>query len=420
MINKYKRKILNKIPKDWEIITLKNLFTFKNGVNSDGVNYGKGIKFINVLEIINNNSINYNNIPGSVSLDEKKISLYLVKKGDVLFNRTSETQNEIGLSAVYLDDKEVVFGGFVIRARPKNDKLDLKFKKYMFSSTTVRKDIVKRGQGGIRYNIGQQDLCKVKLPLPPLPEQRNIAEILSTWDDAIEKLENLLDKKGLLKKGLIQRLLTGEKRLPGYSESIKYKNLQPYIYEVSKRNFDNKVNKVLSVTNTRGFIEQSEQFERIVASKDVSNYKIVEKGQFAYNPSRINVGSIDLLKDYDKGILSPMYIVFQTYKNLMYSNYLYYLLKSYWFLGHIPQYVQGSVRDSLSFDGLCAMKFFIPSIPEQKKIASVLSTIDSEIELFEKRLELLNSQKKGLMQKLLTGKIRVKGSVKSVMKEYET
>ena len=102
-----------------------------------------------------------------------------------------------------------------------------------------------------------------------------------------------------------------------------------------------------------------------------------------------------------------MYIVFKVNERKLSADYLCQQLKSWWFVGHISNYVQGSVRDSLSFDGLCSMKFFIPSIKEQNAIAEILTSADREIEKEKKKLEALKQQKKGLMQQLLTGKKRV-------------
>jgi len=196
--------------------------------------------------------------------------------------------------------------------------------------------------------------------------------------------------------------------LKGFEGKVELKIIGHYLNEVSERNKNRKILSVLSVTNSRGFINQSEQFGRAVASEDVSNYKIVRKGQFAYNPSRVNVGSIDMLSSFEEGILSPMYVVFETNNNELLPEYLYYHIKSNWFTGHIPMFVQGSVRDSLSFDGLSGMKFFIPSIDEQTAIANILQSADKEIQLLKFKLEKLKEQKKGLMQVLLTGKVRVK------------
>jgi type I restriction enzyme S subunit len=202
-------------------------------------------------------------------------------------------------------------------------------------------------------------------------------------------------------------LLTGKKRVKGFGGKIGLKHLKPFVRELSNRNKES-IDTILSVTNQNGFTLQKEQFDRVVASEDLSNYKIIQKAQFAYNPSRVNVGSLDLLEKFDKGVLSPMYIVFETKEELLLSKFLYYQLKTFWFTEHIPMFVQGSVRDSLSFDGLCAMKFFIPSIEEQIAITNILLEADNEINLAKQKLTKLKEQKKGLMQQLLTGKKRVK------------
>jgi type I restriction enzyme S subunit len=396
------------IPSEWDLFKLGDLFEFKNGINAGKESYGRGVKFINVMEVIYHDFIFPDMIPGTVQISDEQKELYLVKDGDVLFNRTSETIDEIGLSAVYNGEEEVVFGGFVIRGRPILDAIDAIYKRYCLRSSIVRNQIIKGGQGAVRTNIGQGDLSQVIIALPPLSEQKNIGLVLSTVDSSIQKIEQLINQKELQKKWLMKQLLSGKQRLNGFKGEIKPKVVGQYIEEISERNKDLQVTRVLSVTNSRGFINQSDQFDRSVASEDASNYKIVRNGQFAYNPSRVNVGSLDLLRNFEEGILSPMYVVFSTDEKHLLANFLYFHLKTQWFYGHIPMFVQGSVRDSLSFDGLCSMKFFIPSIEEQASITHVLQIAEKEITLLKLKAEKLREKKKGLMQQLLTGKIRIK------------
>jgi type I restriction enzyme S subunit len=396
------------IPNEWNVVYLGELFDFKNGINAGKESYGSGVKFINVMEVIYNDFITSDLIPGTVQISDEHKKLYLVKDGDVLFNRTSETVEEIGLSAVYNGTDEVVFGGFVIRGRPLNSSIDDFYKRYCLRSSIVRNQIVRNGQGAVRTNIGQGDLSKVLIPLPPLSEQQSIARILKSCDEVIETTEKLIAHKEFRKKWLMQQLLSGKIRLKGSSGEVKLKVIGQFLKEISERNKESKITNVLSVTNSRGFISQSDQFDRSVASEDASNYKIVRKGQFAYNPSRVNVGSLDLLRNFDEGILSPMYVVFTTNEKHLLPDFLYFHLKTQWFYGHIPMFVQGSVRDSLSFDGLCSMKFFIPTIEEQKAILQILQVADKEIYLLKSKADKLRDKKKALMQQLLTGKIRVK------------
>ncbi|MBX3630762.1 MAG: restriction endonuclease subunit S [Nitrosomonas sp.] len=256
--------------------------------------------------------------------------------------------------------------------------------------------------------VNRSDLGAIKIALPPLPEQKKIARILSTWDRAIEVTERLLNNSHQQKKALMQQLLTGKKRLPGFSGEWKEIRLKNVLVEGKERNKDSAIDRVLSVTNRNGFVLPEEQFSKRVASDNVSNYKIVRKGQFGYNPSRLNVGSFARLNAYDVGILSPMYVVFRIKENLLNSNYFLVWMSSNEAKQRILSSTQGSVRDSVGFDALCSFPFKLPSTEEQQKIASVLSAADKEIEILEQKLGCLRQEKKALMQQLLTGKRRVK------------
>lgn len=293
----------------------------------------------------------------------------------------------------------------------KNINVDMKFLYYVLNSEKFkyRISIIATGTSDSMKNISKSDFLNVKIIFPKLKEQEKISEILSTWDDAMGKIESLIEEKKIIKKGLMQQLLTGKKRLKGFENQDKTINrLKSYLQECTARNKNNEIKRVLSVTNSRGFIEQSEQFDRTIASADVSEYKIVKNGEFGYNPSRVNVGSIDLLKNFDCGLLSPMYVVFKAKEDSLLPEYLYQYFKSRNFYEDMKNYLQGSVRQNLNFKALCQMKLFIPCLEEQQAIANILTTADKEISLLEEKLEILREQKKGLMQDLLTGKVRVK------------
>lgn len=297
--------------------------------------------------------------------------------------------------------------------------------------------------------------------VPPIKEQEKIAQILNTWDSCIHNLEKLIKTKERYKKGLMQRLLippqedlTGglprslttfrndglalplggkhneaiqnldSKTLDCHDLQSKSRNdiqalrfkefsgtwqevkLGEVLEESSQRNKSLQIDNVLSVTNSMGFIQQKEYFEKEVASKNTSNYKIINYGEFAYNPARINVGSIALLDSYEIGILSPMYIVF---KCVRVNKYFFkYWLDSFMFKGILGQFLAGSVRQVLAFSDMKQIKIYLPSLQEQEKIARVLSLCDEEIQTFKKMLESRKKQKRGLMQNLLNGKVRVK------------
>lgn len=167
-------------------------------------------------------------------------------------------------------------------------------------------------------------------------------------------------------------------------KKVKLKEL---IKEVNERNKGEKIKRVLSVTNSRGFVSQEEYFEGTVHSANISNYKIVRKNQFAYNPSRVNVGSIDILKHYEEGALSPMYVVFEVDTTKLLPDYFKYYFQTNRFLENVKNNTQGSVRNSLSFKALADFDYLLPTIEEQEKIVEILKTIDSIIEKYESLLE---------------------------------
>ncbi len=388
---------------------LGELFEFKNGINAPKDSYGIGVKFVNVMEVIYHNCITADTIPGSVKITDKQIDDFIVKRGDVLFNRTSETTEEIGLAAVYLDDEKVVFGGFVIRGIPKDKNLEDEFKKYCFHSKFVRQQIIKGGQGAVRSNIGQGDLEKVKIPLPPLPEQRAIAHILGLMDSAINTNNRLIAQKELRKKWLMQNLLTGKKRLKGFGGEWREIHIKDVSKEVSLRNKEDKQLTVLSCTKYAGLVPSLEYFGRKIFSDDISTYKIVPKNHFAYATNHIEEGSIGYQDILDEALISPMYTVFRTDSSID-DTFFYSLLKSHKCISQYQARMEGSIdrRGGLRWEAFSIIRIAIPSIEEQVAIAHVLQAADRELNLLRAKTEKLREQKKGLMQQLLTGKKRVR------------
>ncbi len=330
--------------------------------------------------------------------DEYKAKYSYPKVGDVLISAAGT----IGRSVIFDGTPSYYQDSNIVWIDNDNKQLLNKYLYYYYSTINWITDT------GTIPRLYNGALKAIQIPTPPIEQQKRIVSILELWDTAIAKQTELVEKLTLRKRGLMQQLLTGKKRLKGFEKGA-FQRLGNYITECNRRN--NGCNRVLSVTNTRGFILQEEQFDKIVASNNTSNYKVVRQGEFAYNPSRVNVGSLAMLNEYDEGILSPMYIVFKANENID-KNYLLQCLQSYWFRGHIPAYTQGSVRDSLSFDGLCSMKFYIPTPQEQKAISAILEYADKEIELANEKLARLQEEKRGLMQVLLSGKKRIKSNNK--------
>jgi len=194
--------------------------------------------------------------------------------------------------------------------------------------------------------------------------------------------------------------------------------LKEVLKEVNIRNKDEKVKRVLSVTNSRGFINQEEYFEGTVHSTNISNYKVVRKKQFAYNPSRVNVGSIDILENYEDGALSPMYVVFEVDANKLLPEYFKYYFQTNKFYENVKNNTQGSVRNSLSFKALSDFDYLLPPIKEQEKIVGILSDIDEIIIKNREKINLYIKRKVVIIDSILKNSKYSRKKVKEVAEIY--
>ncbi|ELD1746989.1 restriction endonuclease subunit S [Escherichia coli] len=401
------------VPKGWASLQLGKIMSFKNGLNFTKTDNGDSIKIVGVgdfkdfTELSSTEHLELISVAGRIRDEE------LLNNGDLLFVRSNGNKDLIGRCMFFPEVRErLSFSGFTIRGRVINEAAFPAYMAIVARSSQFQTQISKASGGTNISNLSQQILNDINLLLPPLIEQKKIAQILSTWDKAISVTEKLLTNSQQQKKALMQQLLSGKKRLldengvmfSGEWEVVRLKQL---IHEEKKRNRDNHIQRVLSVTNHSGFVSPEEQFSKRVASEDVSTYKIVKKNQYGYNPSRLNVGSFARLDNYDEGVLSPMYVVFSINHERLNSDYFLNWMSSNEAKQRIAGSTQGSVRDSVGFDALCSFSFSLPTLMEQQKIAAVLSAADAEMSMLEKKLACLKEEKKALMQQLLTGKRRV-------------
>ena len=268
------------------------------------------------------------------------------------------------------------------------------------------------------HGTGRLDTESIKsfpVDIPPLPEQKKIAQILSTWDKAITTTEQLLANSQQQKKALMQQLLTGKKRLIGFDGEWKSKKLSELFKRVTEKNNGQSIN-VVTISGQQGLIRQDEFFKKSVASDILDEYFLLRKGQFAYNKSYSNnypMGAIKRLNRYDNGVVTTLYICFEiSDKDRADSDFFEHYFESGLMIRGLSQIAHEGGRahgllnvKSIDFFNL---KINIPDFEEQQKIAEVLSTADREIEILQQKLGGLKQEKKALMQQLLTGKRRVK------------
>jgi len=387
---------------NWRTKLTEDLFIFKNGLNKEKEFFGRGTPIINFTDVYHLSGININDIKGLVELNNSEKDRFSANIGDVFFTRTSESIDDIGMAAVLLDDiKHCVFSGFVLRARPINNDLDLFFKKYCFSTYSVRKEIVTKSSMTTRALTSGTLLKKVKISFPSFTEQQKIATFLSAVD---EKLKQLTKKKKLLsayKKGIMQKIFSQGLRFKDDNgnnyPNWKEKRIGDVFEERNEKNFIDM--ELLSISIKKGIFPQSGGNKRDNSNKDKSKYKRVLKGDVAYNSMRMWQGASAVSSL--NGIISPAYTVLKlnVFNN---SQYFGYLFKMSFMIQTFQKNSQGMTSDTwnLKYRMISRIKVNVPSLVEQNKIANFLSSLDSKTELVNTQIENTKAFKKGLLQQM--------------------
>lgn len=383
----YKKSILGDIPDNWQVKSLGEIFEFKNGLNKEKKYFGRGTPIVNYVDVYNNRQVNGDELQGTVQVTDSEKERFNVQNGDVFFTRTSETIDEIGYSSVAMNvDPGTVFSGFVLRAREKQTTLDNLYKKYCFSTYLARKEIITKSSMTTRALTSGTLLSGVNVIIPPLEEQKKIANILSTWDRAVEIKSNLISAKEKYMLSLVYQVFQE------HSSETTYK-IDSLIDE------EMKTSRKSSEGNEKGqypfFTNSTDDFHKYLDDYDFDGEFIVANtGGKAYF-------------DYYNGKFSAMSdcYVFSVSKTVN-PRFLYYKLKV------IEKYIDyvgftGSGLKHLDKSWFKRLEVKLPSVEMQLKIIRLLDSHQKEIALLKNEVNLIKYQKQGLMQQLLTGKIRV-------------
>ena len=334
--------------------------------------------------------IGQNKLPG-IKTECKPKNFELCKEGDVAFADASEDTNDVAkaIEFVNLNNHKTVCGLHTIHGRDNKHLTVLGYKGYAFASPLFHNQIRRIAQGTKIYSISSKNFAECYIGIPSKDEQSKIARLLALIDSRIATQNKIIEDLKKLKVAIIEKV---------FSENKCNCKIGDVISQISHRNRSKKETNILSVSNKWGFVEQSEQFEdRIVASEDITNYKIVRINDFAYNPARINVGSIARLKRYESGIVSPMYICFHS-QNALLPEYLELFFYTQYFKHEMYKRLEGSVRLCLSFEGLTNIPIFIPEITTQREISIKVNSIETKIGIEETYLNALKDQKQYLLK----------------------
>lgn len=263
-------------------------------------------------------------------------------------------------------------------------------------------------------HLTKEQLENTSILLPPLPEQQKIAAILSTWDKAISTTDALLANSRQQKKALMQQLLTGKRRLPGFTGEWKTILLSDIAVRLNERN-NGQSDNVVTISAQKGLVRQEEFFNKSIASENLDTYFILHKGQFAYNKSYsigYPMGAIKRLKLYETGVVTSLYICFDITSMQADANFYERFFESGLLNAALTKIAAegGRAHGLLNVRPADFMHISVPLPPldEQRAIAAVLDAADREIVLLEQKAACLREEKKALMQQLLTGKRRVR------------
>lgn len=293
---------------------------------------------------------------------------------------------------------------------------------YLYSKTQYFRDVIAPGVG--QPNLNTELIGDFPIPVPPLPEQKKIAQILSTWDKAITTTEQLLANSQQQKKALMQQLLTGKKRLLDnngvrFSGEWKFQSISQISKRIQRKS-DGEDHPILTISSLSGFVRQDERYSRYMAGESVKNYILLKKGEFAYNKGNSKTyefGCIFDLDSYKSGLVPHVYVCFKLHQGLSH-RYFKYLFEANYLKPQLGALVNTGVRNNgllnIKPAEFMNTKVPVPCFDEQERIADVLHASSETISKLQLKLDALKQEKKALMQQLLTGKRRVKVDDKEV------
>lgn len=413
-----------KYPKEWHVISLEEGSVVCGGIQK-GPHRAPGknaVRYLTVAHVQRDRILTDD--PRYFEVTPTELDRWRLTPGDLLIVEGNGSADEIGRTALFRGEiADCVHQNHVIRVRP-NPSIFLSEYLNAFLNSSAGKTAVQAQSStssGLRtLSVGR--IKQIAVPCPSITEQRGVSRLNEVSSRAIDTAEALLAAKLKRKRGLMQQLLMGKTRFNEFKgERWRKVRLSDVFEQVTRRNSTGCL-RVLTGSAEHGLIDQRDYYSRRVASDDVSGYYLVKRGEFAYNRSSSNgypFGAIKRLDDYDEGVLSTLYLVFRIRDGVpVDSNFLDHTFEGGFFIAQLGRLCREGARShgllNITADEFFSMHMQLPSVAEQQRIEAVLSACDREIELLEKQLDALKEQKRGLMQKLLTGEVRIKAEMLKV------
>ncbi len=331
---------------------------------------------------------------------------------DLVFADASEDLNDIGkcIEIVNTNNENILCGLHTIHLRNINNNLFKGFSGFLFRTENIIKQIQKESQGAKVLGISSKKILNININLPTLLEQEKIATFFATVDKKLNLLKEKKEKLELYKKGVMQQIFSQKLRFKDEKENEfaewEEKKLGEVAHRITFKNKEDNQN-VLTISAQQGLISQLEYFNKSVSAKNLTNYYLIEKDDFAYNKSYSKgypMGAIKRLKRYDKGVVSTLYICFRFDKDQINLTFMEQLFEEGKHIKELENITQEGARNhgllNIALSDFFNINLNIPSLPEQEKIAQFLSTLDAKINLVETQIQKTELWKKGLLQQM--------------------
>jgi type I restriction enzyme, S subunit len=394
-----------KIPSGWSFETIGSLFKERTEKSNDRETFP--LYSLTIEQGVTPKTERYER--GFLLNDEEGNEFSLVCPGDFVFNPMNLRFGAIAFSKIPFP---VLVSAYYNVLIPDTKKLDSDFMEAMLRSSEVM-DLYERiaiGSLVEKRRIHLSILNQTYMPVPPIREQKKIGQIIFKAKNTINQTEQLIIAKREQKAGFMQQLLTGKRRLPGFTKPWNTVHLGEVFTNRVETDFPNLP--LVAITGENGVVSRDELARRDTSSEDKSRYLRICPGDIGYNTMRMWQGVCGL--STVEGIVSPAYTIV-TPKELIDAEFMSLFFKFSHTINLFRRYSQGLVDDTLNLKWrhFAEIKVSIPEKKEQKAIAKMFRTADQELKLLSAKLRMLQEQKKGLMQRLLTGKIRVKPDVEN-------
>lgn len=392
-------------PEGWKRTTLADVADFRNGLNFVRGERGHSVKVVGVGDFQKHETLADFSETTTVTITNEIGNDDLLQDDDLLFVRSNGNKALVGRCVLISGVKEpVTFSGFTIRARVRSSAVDHSYLSKLVRSPLFLEHLHRRGGGSSINNLSQEALAEFTFGLPPLPEQRKIAEILRTWDEALERLAALRAAKLDRFTGLSQQIMG---RGGVFPQRWPLKALSAVSIPVRRKSAKNN-HPVMTISAKSGFLMQSDKFARDMAGQSVERYTLLHEGEFAYNKGNSKTAPYGCVFRLNRPTaLVPFVYYCFTLKAGLDPEFYEHLFAAGALNHQLSRLINSGVRNdgllNLYSDDFYSCRVPVPPIDEQRKIARALTAAKQELALLDDEIEALTRQKRGLMQKLLTG-----------------